>query len=269
MKIPEGSYVSIEGKTLRGSRNKSNGIDALHLLHAYSYEYGVVIGQLECYKEKTNEIPVSKELVDMLKLKDTVITADAMLCQKEVIAKIAKNNDYIIAIKGNQRYMFEGVKQLFECKAEKKRSFIKTFNKGHGRIETRKYTLDTNIHWLDNHKEWKNIKAFVMCESVVISKGKERIERRYFITSLTDVKKVAKGIRSHWAIENNLHWSLDMLFSDDACKVLDRNVAENLAIIRRIIYNRLKMLSKDKPFRLSKRFCAYDDDFRLKILFSC
>ena len=78
-----------------------------------------------------------------------------------------------------------------------------------------------------------------------------------------------KGYEATGKQENNLHWSLDMLFSDDACKVLDRNVAENLAIIRRIIYNRLKMLSKDKPFRLSKRFCAYDDDFRLKILFSC
>ena len=198
LSIPEGSYVSIDGKTLRGSGNKENEIEPLHLLHAYSYECGVVIGQLECHKAKTNEIPVSKELVDMLKLKDTVITADAMLCQKEVIAKIAKNNDYIIAIKGNQRYMFEGVKELFECKAEKEKFFTKTFNKGHGRIETRKYTLDTNIDWLDNRKEWKNIKAFVMCESVVISKGKERIERRYFITSLTDVKKVAKGIRSHW-----------------------------------------------------------------------
>lgn len=82
MKIPEGSYVSIDGKTLRGSGNKSNGIDALHLFHAYSYEYGVVIGQLECHKEKTNEIPVSKELVGMLNIKKTVITADAMLMSK-------------------------------------------------------------------------------------------------------------------------------------------------------------------------------------------
>ena len=115
--------------------------------------------------------------------------------------------------------MFEGVKELsdlsagfkpvtYHIKAEsdsflnakqKKRSFLlKLSIKDLGRIETRKYTLDTNIHWLDNRKEWKNIKAFVMCESVVISKGKERTERRYFITSLTDVKKVAKGIRSHW-----------------------------------------------------------------------
>ena len=82
LSIPEGSYVSIDGKTLRGSGNKANGIDALHLLHAYSYECGVVIGQLECHKEKTNEIPVSKELLGMLKLKDTVITADAMLMSK-------------------------------------------------------------------------------------------------------------------------------------------------------------------------------------------
>ena len=104
---------------------------------------------------------------------------------------------------------------------------------------------------------------------MVTRKGKECREIRYFITSLTDVKQFAKGVRSHWAIENNLHWCLDVLFSDDACTVLDRNAAENLAIIRRIVYNRIKMLSKMDTLSMGKRACIYDDNFRAQILFSC
>ena len=108
-----------------------------------------------------------------------------------------------------------------------------------------------------------------MVESIVTRKGKECREIRYFITSVTDVKHFAKGVRSHWAIENNLHWCLDVLFSDDACTVVDRNAAENLAIIRRIVYNRIKMLSKMDTLSMGKRACIYDDNFRAQILFSC
>ena len=107
-----------------------------------------------------------------------------------------------------------------------------------------------------------------MCESIVIRNGKERVEKRYFITSLTDVEKVAKEYEAIGKQENNLHWCLDVLFSDDACKVLDRNTAENLAIIRRIVYNRIKMLSNGQPLRLGRCGCTFDRDFRYKILFS-
>ena len=106
-----------------------------------------------------------------------------------------------------------------------------------------------------------------MVESMVTRKGKECRERRYFITSVTDVKQFAKGVRSHWAIENNLHWCLDVLFCDDECTVLDRNAAENLAIIRRIVYNRIKMLSKMDTLSMGKRACIYDDNFRARSFF--
>ena len=96
--IPEGSYVSLDGKSLRESGNKEADIEPLHLLHAYSHELGVVIGQMECSSEKTNEIPISKKLIEALKIKETIITADALLCQKEIVKKIAKDNDYIPAL---------------------------------------------------------------------------------------------------------------------------------------------------------------------------
>ena len=267
--IPAGSYVSLDGKTLRGSGLKEVGIDLLHLLHAYSHELGVVIGQMECSSEKTNEIPISKKLIEALKIKETIITADALLCQKEIVKKIAKDNDYILALKGNHPLMEQEVKEFFLSPATSTRSVHTTFDKGHGRIERRIYTLDTNIGWFEDKMEWKHLAAFGMVESIVTRKGKECREIRYFITSVTDVKQFAKGVRSHWAIENNLHWCLDVLFSDDECTVLDRNAAENLAIIRRIVYNRIKMLSKMDTLSMGKRACIYDDNFRAQILFSC
>ena len=267
--IPSGSYVSLDGKTLRGSGEKEAGIDPLHLLHAYSHELGVVIGQMECSREKTNEIPISEKLIDALKIKDTIITADALLCQKDIVKKIAKYNGYILALKGNHPLMEQEVKDLFLSPPTSARTVYTTLDKGHGRIERRIYTLDTQIGWFEQQKEWKNLAAFGMVESIVTRKGKETREKRYFITSVTDVKCFADGVRSHWAIENNLHWCLDVLFSDDACTVLDRNAAENLAIIRRILYNRIKMLSKLETLSMGKRACMYDDEFRAKILFSC
>lgn len=269
LKIPKGSYVSLDGKTLRGSGNKEAGIEPLHVLHAYSHELGVVIGQMECRREKTNEIPISKRLIEALKIKNTIITTDALLCQKDICKKIAKDNEYVLALKGNHSIMENEVKEFFECTAQNSRSRCETFDKGHGRIERRIYTLDTNIQWFTDRKEWTHLAAFGMCESIINHKGKERSEKRYFITSLKDVEQFAKAVRSHWAIENNLHWCLDVIFHDDHCPVIERNTAENLAIIRRIIYNRIKMLSEMDTLSMGKRACIYDDAFRAKILFSC
>ena len=119
---------------------------------------------MECSREKTNEIAVSKRLIEALKIKNTVITADALLCQKEVCKKIAKDNEYALALKANQPTMEQEVKEFFLCPAEQTRSQITTFDKGHGRLEERIYTLDTNIDWFADKKEWKNLASFGMCE---------------------------------------------------------------------------------------------------------
>ena len=160
--IPEGSYVSLDGKSLRGSGLKEAGIEPLHLLHAYSHELGVVIGQMECSSEKTNEIPISKKLIEALKIKETIITADALLCQKEIVKKIAKDNDYILALKGNHPLMEQEVKEFFLSPATSARSVHTSFDKGHGRTERRIYTLDTTIGWFEGKKEWKRLAAFGM-----------------------------------------------------------------------------------------------------------
>ncbi|MBR1870838.1 MAG: ISAs1 family transposase, partial [Kiritimatiellae bacterium] len=118
--------------------------------------------------------------------------------------------------------------------------------------------------------DWKDLAAFGQCESIVRRGGRTTREVRHFLTSVTDVEVFAKAVRSHWARENSFHWSLDVIFGDDACRVVERNTAENLAIIRRIIYNRIKLATGGRePLSLGKRKCIYDDTFRKQTLFSC
>ena len=255
---------------MKGSGNEEKSISPLHLLHAYSHELGIVIGQKECKTEKKNEISACPELLDMLKIKNAVITTDAMMCQKEICKKIvSKKCGYVLAVKNNHPTMLEEIKELFAGEERKSWQIYETNEKGHGRIEKRIYYLETDVKWFANLKEWPGLKAFGKCESHVKSKGKETVESRYFISTVDDVIDFAEAVRSHWAVENNLHWCLDVIFKEDECPILDRNTAENIAIIRRIIYNRIKMQLKPKEqLSFGKRSCMYDDDYRLKIMFS-
>lgn len=177
---PIGSYVSFDGKAIKGSGNEEAGIEPLHFLHAYSHEIGIVIGQMECTGEKTNEIPISRKLFDTLKLENAIITADAMMCQKEFAKKItqkkSKNNGYVFTVKGKQRNLERDVKDFFECEGGNTRKTFETFDKGHGRIEKRLYTLDTDIDWFADKKEWQGVVAFGKCEShvTVTKNGKKK-----------------------------------------------------------------------------------------------
>ena len=260
----------LTAKLSGGAGTKKKNISPIHLLHAYSYELGIVIGQKECKVDKKNEISACPELLDMLKIKDAIITADAMMCQKEICKKITKKKcNYVLTLKNNHKTMFEEIKELFSGEWRKSWQVYETNDKGHGRIEKRIYYLDTDVSWFSDLKEWENLKAFGKCESHVIRKGKETVESRYFICSIDDVIDFSEAVRSHWAIENNLHWCLDVIFREDECPILNRNTAENIAIIRRIIYNRIKMQLKPKEqLCFGKRSCMYDDDYRLRIMFS-
>lgn len=147
---------------------------------------------------------------------------------------------------------------------------METLDKGHGRLERRTCTLDTDVAWFQDRRAWRGLAAFGQCESVVTRGGRTTRETRRFLTSLTDVGEFARAVRSHWAIKNTFHWSLDVIFGDDACAVVERNTAENLAIMRRIVYNRIKMATGGvEPLSLGRCKCIYDDAFRKQILFSC
>ena len=269
--IPENEVVSIDGKTICGSRDDDYSV--IHMVSAWANKTGIVLGQKRV-DEKSNEIPAVPQLLDLIDVQNCTITSDAMGCQKKTVKKICeKNCNYVICLKGNQETLHDDVKLYFET-AEKEPQFYllsktSTFNKDHGRIEKRNYFLTTEVEWIENREEWVGLNAIGMVRSTRIIDGAESVEDRYFITSLTDVKKFAEAARMHWGIENNLHWCLDVNFDEDRCRIRKDNSGENLAVIRHISLNLYKCFDKVKLSMKAKRFrCAFDDVFLSSVIFN-
>ena len=263
VKLMKGETVSIDGKTICASADDENR--AIHMVSAWANKQRLVLGQIKT-DEKSNEIKAVPQLLDMLNVENCVITADAMSCQKAITKKIAKKKaDYVLGLKGNQNSLHDDTKLYFD-KIEVNTKIV-TKEKGHGRIETREYFLETDIDWLPQKTEWSNLNAIGMVKSKVLEKEVLREENRYFITSLTDVKAFSKATREHWGIENSLHWCLDVAFNEDRCRMRKDNSGENFAVIRHIALNLLKKDDSKMSLKAKRHRCAYDDDFLAHVLF--
>lgn len=254
--MQENEIVSVDGKTLRGSRYDDYSV--IHMVSAWAGKSGIVLGQ-QRVNEKSNEITAVPELLDLIDVENCIITSDAMSCQKNTVKKIReKNCDYVrlyfeTALSDPQLYSFVRTKPKTE--------------KAHGRIETRQYFLSSEIHDFVNTDEWKGLAAIGMVKTKRIVDCMESVEYRYFITSLTDLDKFSQAVRMHWGIENNLHWCLDTNFNEDKCRMRMDNSGENLAVIRHIALNLYKSYSKVKLSMKSKRFrCSFDDDFLCSVI---
>ena len=268
-----GQHVAIDGKALRGSFNKATGKAAVHMVNAYVHENHTVFGQLKV-DDKSNEITAIPQLLDMLELKESTVTIDAMGCQRE-IAKviIEKQGHYVFALKGNQSSLLDDVQLFLDDSiargSKEDYDYYESVEKGHGRIEIRKCWSVEKINWLTQRHNWPGLKSISAVECKRIMGEKESIERRYFISSHSGrcSKEMAGFIRNHWRIENELHWSLDVCFNEDSCRARTQNAAENLARIRRIA---LMMLKNEKTCKLgvkSKRAKAgYDRNYMLTVL---
>lgn len=262
-KLVHGETLSIDGKTLCGSGSEE--ARAIHMVSAWANKQRLVLGQIKT-DEKSNEITVVPQLLDMLDVEGCVVTADAMSCQKEITRKIAgKKADYVLGLKGNQTSLHDDTKLYFDNLQIAAGAVTK--EKGHGRIETRAYYLETDIGWLPQRSEWSNLNAIGMVKSRVLEKGATREETRYFITSLTEVNAFAKATREHWGIENSLHWVLDVAFNEDKCRMRKDHSGENFAVIRHIALNLLKKDDSKMSLKAKRHRCAYDDDFLAHILF--
>ncbi|MCL2521793.1 MAG: ISAs1 family transposase [Erysipelotrichales bacterium] len=261
----EKEYISIDGKTVCGS--KKDGKDGIHLVGAWASKNQLALGQIKV-DGKTNEIKAIPKLLDLLELSNSVITIDAMGCQKDIAEKIIKDaeSDYVLALKGNQGNLYNDVKLYFD--EEKIKESYTTNEKDHGRIETREYYLETEINWLDKKSEWLGIKGIGMVRSKVIKKDKVPIEKRYFLTSLEDVESFAKSVRGHWGVENSLHWCLDVIFNEDSNRTRKDNSAENFSVIRRMALNALRKHPSKMSLNRKKRKCHYDVSFMAEVLFS-
>lgn len=275
-KIAEKEIIAIDGKTIRNSQHtdfndETKSHKAAHVVSAFASSMGVCFGQVKT-DEKSNEITAIPELLELLDLKGVIVTIDAMGCQKSIAEKIIeKKSDYLFSLKGNQEKIHEDVKDFFNheldekyCERYKIQKLECGIEKDHGRTEKREYCLCTNLKWLTEKDEWKNLGAVGMVKCHRATQKGESTETRYFITSLTDVNLAAKAMRSHWGIENNLHWMLDTVFDEDYCRVRKDNSAQNMNIIRKIVMNLLKSLDFSSFARKKKLTIANKQSLCLK-----
>ncbi|MEI8046939.1 MAG: ISAs1 family transposase [Bacteroidota bacterium] len=225
----------------------------------------LVLGQCKA-DNKSNEITAIPELLEMLDIKGSIITIDAMGTQRNIAATIIDNQaDYILALKGNQTYLKQDVESL--CKRMKPDSESETVEKGHGRIETRNCKVYNQIQRFDDLENWKGLKSVVQITSQREISERKTTEIRWYICSLLDdAEAFNKFIRLHWGIENKLHWTLDMTFRKDEQRKRDKNAAQNFTEVRKIALNLLKQENSTVSLRSKRLKTGWDNDFLLKML---
>lgn len=276
--LTDKEVVSVDGKQSRGSKkkNKKSKIqnEGLRMVSAWAVKNRLVLGQQKT-QEKSNEITAIPELLRLLSLKGCIVTIDAMGCQREIVKQIVEQEaDYVISLKGNQGNLHKDVADYFTW-AEKIKyqdiefDYCETVEKGHGRIEVRRCWVTEDIDWLEEKEDWAGLKSIVMVlsEREVIGKAIS-VERRYFISSLSaNAKESLNAVRSHWQIENSLHWVLDVAFREDDCQIKDENAAANMATLRHITLNLLNQEKSCKRGVKGKRLkAAWNQDYLLKVL---
>jgi len=265
--LTAGDVISIDGKTICGSRDGKSK-RAVHIISAWSRSNQLSLGQIKV-DEKSNEITAIPKLLNVLVLKGCLVTIDAMGCQREIATQIIdKGADYLLAVKGNQGCLEED--------AERTVRFTKPVSEwieddfGHGRIEQRKCTLYNDLSFIDNASAWKNLTAIVKIEATryIKSTGKEEKEVRLYITSSKEnAEVIGRGVRSHWGIENNLHWQLDVSFREDDSRKREGYAAQNFSMLNRIALNLIKHEQSKKRSIKGKRLDAgWNNDYLLKIL---
>lgn len=259
--------IAIDGKTSRRSGGRKSGTSAIHMVSAFAARQRLVLGQVKV-ADKANEIVAIPKLLDMLAIEGAVVTIDAMGCQRAIAQKIIdKKADYVLALKGNQGTLCADA-DLFVAE-QKANNFKDTavtrhqeIDADHGRIETRTTTVMHDIAWLQKTHNWPGLKHLIMVESSREIAGKITRETRLYITSLaTTAAAMAGFIRGHWAIENSLHWVLDMTFRDDECRVRTDHAPANFATIRHIAHNLMRNAPGRDSMRLRRKTAAWDDEF--------
>lgn len=265
--------IAIDGKTVRGSFDTRASRGPLHLVSAWATEQGLVLGQ-QCVEEKSNEITAIPLLLHSLHLENTLVTLDAMGCQTTIAQHILDQKaDYLLVLKANHRHHYNHVKEHFldgsSPYPSSKRLVYDAFDEGHGRVVRRRVFASQDAALLENLSSWPQLKMVLAMESIRSVTGHRKVETqvRYFLTSASDAPALLTGaIRRHWAIENNLHWVLDVTFGEDECRVREHNAVQNWAVLRKMALNLLGQDTSKISLKAKRKKAAWNNDYMAQLL---
>lgn len=264
--------LAIDGKTLRRSHNRKTGLGAMHSVSVWASEFGLSLGQVAC-AEKSNEITAIPEVLKLVDIRGAIITIDAMGTQTKIAADIIDGGgDFVLALKGNQEKLHDGVIAYIDQQMETNFTNVgarrfQTKETGHGREEVRTYIQLPVPKDLPGASRWKGLRSIGIVILTCIRNGKETTESRYYISSLkVGVKNFARAVRSHWAIENACHWCLDVTYREDESRMRGENLRDNFGWLRRFTLSLFKQNCGKESVAMTRRACGWDDDVMIKIL---
>jgi predicted transposase YbfD/YdcC len=268
-----GEIISIDGKTLRHSFDQATSTAAIHMVSAWASANRLVLGQLTV-DEKSNEITAIPKLLHLLDIKGAVVTIDAMGCQREIAKTITEREaDYVLALKDNHPTLSEAVTLFLNdardtAFANIEHAYHETVDGDHGRIETRRYWITSEIEWLGAKASWANLQSVGMVESRREIGDTVQSDTRYFLTSLpAQGMRFAQAVRQHWGIENALHWVLDVSFAEDACRIRKEKGAQTFAVLRHIALNLLGREPHHKRgIKARRKRAGWDRDYLVQVL---
>jgi predicted transposase YbfD/YdcC len=270
-----GTVIAVDGKTVRRSHDRGRGQAAVHLLSAWATETGVALGQ-RLVPNHTNEISALPELLATVALPGTVLTLDALGCQRQVATTITRGGaDFVLALKENQPELHAGVVRYFQDEETPEGvaavDQAETLDKGHGRIERRTcwVTEDADlIGYLDPTGRWPGLRSVAMVRAERTIGEQQTCQTRYYLSSLpADATRLNTIVRTHWQIENELHWVLDVVFDEDQSRIRIGYAQQNLALLRRIALSLLKQDRSAKTgIKTRRKRAGWDDAYLLHIL---
>ena len=271
--ISDGQVIAIDGKTLRRSFDAASSKAAIHMVSAWATANHISLGQV-VVDAKSNEITAIPKLLEILSLSGCLVTIDAMGCQTNIARAIVDGKaDYVLAVKGNQPALHRGIADFFTDHLEDDFARVtvrrfETRQRGHGRDETRYYFLCPVPDDLPGKARWHGLRAIGIAINITLRDGKECSEVRYYILSkFISAKRFAGAVRSHWSIENRLHWQLDVTFQEDQCRIRKGHADANFSILRRTALSLLKNNQSKKVGVKNKRLAAaLDEDYLMEVL---
>jgi len=274
--------VALDGKALRGALNQ--GQNLTYVVSAWAASNGLVLGQLKV-ADKSNEITAVPELLRVLELSGCIVTIDAMGCQKKIAKEIIEAEaDYVLALKGNQETVHEEVRSFLDATLAEQQTPLpkgakrsveaqrlqscQTVEKDHGRLEIRRYYQSDRLDWFADRGQWERLRSVGMVESQREVAGQTTVERRYYLSSLPlGVETFGRAVRSHWGVENNVHWIMDVTFREDQSRARTGYAAENLATLRRMALNLLRHeKTKKRGIRGKQLNAGWDHAYLLRLL---